>query len=121
MKRFRLSQIDQVPIATATPIEGWTGGEVSRTRQPLLGEGDSEFFSSSVVNFGKGATTGWHRHATDQILVIVHGNGIVANETDSYHVAVGDIVQVLAGENHWHGATADSIMGHITITGITGG
>ena len=50
MKLFRLSRIDQVPIATATPIEGWTGGEVSRTRQPLLGEGDSQFFSSSVVN-----------------------------------------------------------------------
>ncbi|CAI8012920.1 Alkanal monooxygenase alpha chain [Geodia barretti] len=87
MKLFRLSRIDQVPIATATPIEGWTGGEVSRTRQPLLGDGDSEWFSSSVVNFGKGATTGWHRHATDQLLVIVHGNGIVANEHESHQVS----------------------------------
>ncbi len=121
MKLFRLSRIDQVPIATATPIEGWTGGEVSRTRQPLLGDGDSEWFSSSVVNFGKGATTGWHRHATDQLLVIVHGNGIVANEHESHQVSVGDIVQILPGENHWHGATADSIMGHITITGVSGG
>lgn len=120
MKLFRLSRIDPAPIATAAPIEGWTGGEVSRTRLPLLGPGDSEFFSSSVVNFGKGATTGWHRHATDQILVITHGNGIVANEEERYEVAVGDVVQVLAEENHWHGATADSVMGHITITGVTG-
>lgn len=121
MKLFRLSRIDPVPIATATPIEGWTGGAVSRTRLPLLGDGDSAFFSSSVVNFGKGATTGWHRHATDQLLVITSGNGIVANEQESHEVAVGDVVQVLAGENHWHGATADSTMGHITITGVTGG
>ena len=72
---------------------------------------------SSVVNFGKGATTGWHKHETDQILVITSGNGIVANETEELDVAVGDVVQILSGENHWHGATKDSSMGHITITG----
>ena len=118
MKRLRLSEIDNVPVATATPIEGWTGGEVSRTRQPLLPEGASKFFNSSVVNFGKGATTGWHKHETDQILVITSGNGLVANETEQVEVAVGDIVQILAGENHWHGATKNSCMGHITITGV---
>ena len=112
--------ISSPAIATATPIEGWTGGAVRRTRQPLLGEGDSAYFSSSVVNFGKGATTGWHRHDSDQLLVVVHGNGIVANETERHEVSVGDVVQVLAGENHWHGATADSVMGHITITAVTG-
>jgi quercetin dioxygenase-like cupin family protein len=84
----------------------------------LLGDGDSEHFSSSVVNFGKGATTGWHRHATDQLLVIVHGNGIVANEHEELHVGVGDMVQILPGENHWHGARADSYMAHITITSL---
>ncbi len=119
MKRLRLSEIDNVPVATATPIEGWTGGEVKRTRQPLLPEGASKFFNSSVVNFGKGATTGWHKHETDQILVITSGNGLVANETEQVEVAVGDIVQILAGENHWHGATKDSSMGHVTITGGT--
>ena len=119
MKRLRLSEIDNVPVATATPIEGWTGGPVSRTRQPLLMDGASKFFNSSVVNFGKGATTGWHKHETDQILVISSGNGSVANETEQVEVAVGDVVQVLAGENHWHGATHTSNMGHITITGVT--
>ena len=118
MKRFRLSEIDNVPVDTATPIPGWTGGEVRRTRQPLLPEGASNFFNSSVVNFGKGSTTGWHTHQTDQILVITSGNGIVANETEELEVAVGDVVQILPGENHWHGATKDSYMGHITITGV---
>ena len=118
MKLLRLSRIDNEPVATATPIEGWTGGEVSRTRQPLLPEGASEWFNSSVVNFGKGCTTGWHTHATDQLLVITSGNGIVANEHEQHEVSVGDVVQILPGENHWHGATAESSMGHITITGI---
>ena len=49
--------------------------------------------------------------------MITSGNGVVANETDQVEVAVGDVVQVLAGENHWHGATSDTYMSHITITG----
>jgi quercetin dioxygenase-like cupin family protein len=118
MKRFRLSEIDKVPMKTATPSPGWTGGEVHRTHQPFLPEGASKFFNSSVVNFGKGATTGWHTHQTDQILVITYGNGMVANKTEELEVAVGDVIQILAGENHWHGATKDSYMAHITITGV---
>ncbi len=31
-------------------------------------------------------------------------------------ITVGDVVHVLQGENHWHGATANSYMSHITIT-----
>ena len=118
MERFRLSEIDNVPMATATPVPGWTGGEVSRTTQPLLPPGDSKFFRSFVVNFGKGSSTGWHTHDSDQILVITSGNGIVANETEELEVAVGDVVQILPGENHWHGAMKDSTMGHLSITAV---
>ncbi|MEC9308161.1 MAG: cupin domain-containing protein [Chloroflexota bacterium] len=120
MKRLRFSEIDMVPAeeASATPIEGWTGGDVYRKRQALLPEGASDFFNASIVHFEKGAITGWHSHKTDQILVITSGNGIVANENEQVDVAVGDVVQVLAGENHWHGATATSYMSHITITGV---
>ena len=118
MKRFRISAIDHVPLGPATPIEGWTGGEPHRSRQPMLPAGASEHFACSVVNFQKGATTGWHTHPTDQILVITTGNGIVANEHEQLEVAVGDVVQILPGENHWHGAAADSYMAHITIVGV---
>jgi quercetin dioxygenase-like cupin family protein len=31
-------------------------------------------------------------------------------------INVGDVVQIKAGERHWHGAKADTTMGHITIT-----
>ena len=118
MKRLRFSEIDHIPLGPANAIDGWTGGEVHRTRQPLLADGASKFFNASIVHFEKGAITGWHKHDTDQILVITSGNGVVANETDQVEVAVGDVVQVLAGENHWHGATSDTYMSHITITGL---
>ena len=47
---------------------------------------------------------------------VVHGSGIVATETEEREINVGDVVHVKAGENHWHGAKADTVMGHITVT-----
>ncbi len=89
-----------------------------RTRQPLLPEGASKNFNSSVVNFEPGATTGWHKHTSDQILVITAGAGIVANESEEHEVVVGDVVHILEGENHWLGAKKESYMSHITITAV---
>ena len=118
MKVIRIAEVEPVPIDTATPIPGWTGGEVRRTRQPLLPEGASKDFNSSVVNFQRGATTGWHTHASDQILVVTSGVGIVANEHEQHEITVGDVVHIQVGENHWHGAKAESYMSHITITAV---
>jgi quercetin dioxygenase-like cupin family protein len=73
-----------------------------------------------VVNFRVGATTGWHVHDCDQILVVTAGKGIVASETEEREIAVGDVVHIKAGERHWHGARADSPMSHITVTAAGG-
>ena len=101
MRVIRIAEVENIPIATATPIPGWTGGEVKRTRQPLLPDGASKTFSSSIVNFERGATA---------------GVGMVANEHEEQEVTVGDVVHILEGENHWHGAKKESYMSHITIT-----
>ncbi|CAI8043173.1 hypothetical protein GBAR_LOCUS23952 [Geodia barretti] len=116
MRVIRIANVEHVPLGPAAAVPGWTGGEVHRTRQPIIPEGESDFFNASVVNFQTGAQTGWHRHSSDQILVITTGNGTVADETQEIEVGVGDVVQIKAGENHWHGATANGYMGHITIT-----
>ena len=116
MRVIRIAEVDIVPIDTATPIPACTGGPARRTRQPILPEGASKHFNSSIVNFEKGATTGWHVHKSDQILVITAGVGMVANENEEQEVTVGDVVHILEGENHWHGAKKESYMSHITIT-----
>ena len=120
MRVIRIAEVEHVPIDTATPIPGWTGGPVRRTRQPLIPEGSSKNFNSSIVNFEKGATTGWHVHTSDQILVITSGIGIVADATEEREVTVGDVVHIREGENHWHGAKKESYMSHITITAVDG-
>ena len=116
MRVIRIAEVDIVPVDTATPIPGWTGGPVRRTRQPLHPRAPASTSTAAIVNFEKGATTGWHVHKSDQILVITSGVGMVANENEEQEVTVGDVVHILEGETHWHGAKKESYMSHITIT-----
>jgi quercetin dioxygenase-like cupin family protein len=96
-------------------IAGWTG-PVSRTRQTVIPPGDSANYNCSVVNFSQGCTTGWHTHDCDQVLVVTSVR-MVANE-EQREINVGDVVHIKAGERHWHGAKADTTLGHITITAV---
>ena len=94
---------------------GWTG-PVHRTRQTIIPSGESANYNCSVVNFSQGCNTGWHTHDCDQVLIVVSGSGLVATETGQHEINVGDVAHIKAGERHWHGAKADTTMGHITIT-----
>ena len=98
MRVLKINELQEKPMDTATPIAGWTGGAVSRTRQAVIGDGQSENFRCNVVNFRVGATTGWHVHDCDQILVVTAGKGFAATETEQREIAVGDIVHIRAGE-----------------------
>jgi quercetin dioxygenase-like cupin family protein len=116
MRVVTLKDIPNLPVeGAAVPIEGYTG-PVSRSRQTIIPDGDSENYKCSVVNFSQGCTTGWHTHDCDQILVVVSGSGKVATENEEIEINVGDVAHIKAGERHWHGAKADTTMGHITIT-----
>jgi quercetin dioxygenase-like cupin family protein len=115
MKVVTLKDIPNVPMEGAEPIEGYTG-PVSRSRQTIIQSGESANYNCSVVNFSQGCTTGWHTHNCDQVLVVTSGSGMVATEHEQREINVGDVVHIKAGERHWHGAKADTTMGHITIT-----
>lgn len=120
MRVVALKDIPTVPAeGAAERTAGWTG-PVARTRQTIIPAGDSENFNCSVVNFSQGCNTGWHTHDCDQILVVTSGSGLVATEQEQREIKVGDVVHIKAGERHWHGAKANSTMGHITITLVGG-
>ena len=116
MRVIRFRELAEKPMDSATPVQGWTGGPVKRTRQTIIGDGESENFNCNVVNFSEGATTGWHTHACDQILVVTAGRGVVATDKEEREITVGDVVHIKAGERHWHGARAGSTLSHITVT-----
>jgi quercetin dioxygenase-like cupin family protein len=116
MRVLKIHDLPENPMDSATPIAGWKGGPVSRTRQAIIGDGQSENFRCNVVNFREGATTGWHTHDCDQILVVTSGRGMVATEKEEREITVGDVVHIKAGERHWHGSKGDTPLSHITIT-----
>ena len=116
MHVVKLNTLQEEPLGEATPIAGWTGGSVTRTRQTIIPDNASDDYRCSIVNFSPGATTGWHAHSCDQILVVTGGSGIVATEDEEHEITVGDVVHIKAGEKHWHGAKKDTTLSHITIT-----
>lgn len=107
MKVIRVSQVPPEPDKGPIFI-----GDV--TRQNILT--DSPDYTLAMVNFAIGARNKWHTHSGDQVLFVTYGEGIVADERGEHHIHAGDIVHVVAGEKHWHGATDHSAMSHISLT-----
>lgn len=107
MKLIRVSEVPEENAAGPIFV-----GEV--TRQPLLA--DSQDYSLAMVNFEIGARNRWHIHSGDQVLFVTYGVGYVADESHQVEVHAGDIVHVVKGEKHWHGATEKSAMSHISLT-----
>jgi quercetin dioxygenase-like cupin family protein len=73
-----------------------------------------------VVNsvfFAPGSRSHWHRHDGAHLLFITQGKGFVGNDNgETASVVAGDVVYCAPGEEHWHGAAADSFMQNTTIT-----
>ena len=91
----------------------FTGGKVMR--QLLVGPEMGRYLNMAIVNFGKGTRTKFHKHTSDQALIVTAGKGIVATEQEERIVGPGDIIFSPAGEKHWHGATEDSDFSHIWV------
>ncbi len=83
--------------------------------QRLVTGEDSDQVELLAVWFSAGARTRAHTHDVDQVLHIMEGRGIVADEHERRVVSAGDIITVRANAWHWHGATPDSSMMHISI------
>lgn len=83
--------------------------------QNLVTEDDAPSQRVTSVTFLNGARNRWHHHTTEQVLVITHGQGIVATGDDEHLVAPGDVILIPAGERHWHGARPGADLTHLSI------
>jgi quercetin dioxygenase-like cupin family protein len=111
MKVIELSK--EVP--TAHPTGGiWEIGPVYVT--PAINKNmGSKQLEIARIHFMPGCRTTLHAHDFEQVLYIIEGQGILATETEENKVFPGTIVWVPAGEKHWHGATKNSHMTHLSI------
>jgi len=76
---------------------------------------DGEESELIAVFFDTRARTRPHTHESTQVLQVVSGRCLVVTETERRVVAAGQVAIVPQGIWHWHGATADGPMCHISI------
>ncbi len=101
---------------TSSPYKGTVKefeGDVKLQR--IVWAEDSQQVELLGVWFKDGARTFPHIHDVDQVLHIVEGDGVVADENETLLVKAGDVVTVHAGKWHWHGAQPHHDMMHISI------
>ena len=70
-----------------------------------------------AVHFTPGARSAWHSHVLGQTLYVTEGTGRVQSRGgDVVTIRSGDVVHTPADEWHWHGASPDHFMTHISVT-----
>ena len=83
---------------------------------PLTDNSDPSRIISVSVTFEPGARTTWHTHPLGQTLIVTAGLGWAqrwGGQVDE--IRPGDVIWFPPGEKHWHGATAQTSMTHISI------
>jgi quercetin dioxygenase-like cupin family protein len=110
---MKITRIDPAQAKPNPATTNYFDGEV--TFQPLVGSAESEEVDLLSVHFTAGARTRPHIHHQDQVLQILEGMGIVADEHEKHSVSPGDVITIPKGIWHWHGATRTTAMNHISI------
>ena len=108
-----ISRAGSRPVRPA-PAQNFTGGAQVEMLFDALAPSDA---SGGSVTFEPGARTAWHSHPRGQILIVTAGIGRVQRWGDPIEeIRAGDVVQIPAGQKHWHGASPRASMTHIAIT-----
>ena len=93
----------------------WFTGEV--WIDPLAQGREPSRLALIAVHFPPGARTAWHSHSLGQTLYVTDGEGIIQSRGDPIvAIRTGDVVHTPADEWHWHGATPDHFMTHLSMT-----
>jgi len=95
------------------PADWFTGtvqiDPLFQARAPARAVGNS-------VTFEPGARTVWHTHPLGQTLIVTAGCGRVQRWGGPIEeIRPGDVVWILPGEKHWHGAAPTTAVTHIAI------
>jgi quercetin dioxygenase-like cupin family protein len=97
------------------PAENFTG---SVRVDPLFQAQEPSRTSGAYVTFEPGARSAWHTHPLGQTLIVTAGSGRVQLWGGALEeIRPGDVVSILPGQKHWHGASPTTGMTHIAMTG----
>jgi quercetin dioxygenase-like cupin family protein len=99
--------------------ETWFTGKARMT--PIYNPDSEMTFGAAYVSFEPGARSAWHIHGGGQRLFVTEGIGWTQEwGKPKVEIHPGDVVICPAGVKHWHGASLNSSMTHIALTGPNG-
>ncbi|HTL16465.1 MAG TPA: cupin domain-containing protein [Patescibacteria group bacterium] len=99
--------------STKAAVEYFTG---TVRIDPLFQAPDPARVAGASVTFEPGARTAWHSHPLGQTLIVTAGCGRAQRWGGPIEeIRSGDVVSILPGEKHWHGAAPTTAMTHIAI------
>ena len=110
---MNIIKVNEVKLTEGGPVKDLFMGKVER--QNWVSEEIAKDLRVGIVTFSPGARTKFHTHTFEQVLIITEGKGIVATENEEQVVTPGTVIFFPTGENHWHGATENTMCSHITI------
>lgn len=83
---------------------------------PLYPAANGMRSSGGSVTFAPGARSNWHIHPVGQVLIVTSGVGRTQEwGKPVQEIRSGDVIVCPANVKHWHGASPDSSMTHISI------
>ena len=99
--------------ATPHPHPEWFSGPVHI--EPLRDGTEPTDLEIIAVFFDAGARTLPHTHSTEQLLHFLEGYGVVGVEGSRMRYGPGGMAAIPADTWHWHGATPEAPMLHLSI------
>ncbi|AZS49900.1 cupin domain-containing protein [Entomomonas moraniae] len=117
------SSLNIKPAGTQNVVFGAAENFTGRVMVEPLFQADKDINTSAAyVTFEPGARSAWHTHPTGQRLIVISGTGLTQIEGHLIQtIRPGDVVFCPPQVKHWHGATPNSIMTHLAVTGIADG
>lgn len=107
------------PKGEKAPAENFTGTVYVQMLAPKT---ENNNFSIGNVTFEAGARSNWHTHPAGQTLLVTDGIGLYQEKGQPVRtIKKGEVVICDKDIEHWHGASPDSPMTHISIAGFKDG
>jgi quercetin dioxygenase-like cupin family protein len=107
-------EISRKPPTVKGPAESFTG---EAWMDPVTRGLPPSQLNVAAVHFTPGARTAWHSHVGGQTLYVTEGRGLAQSRGQAkVELNPGDVVFTPDGEEHWHGASPEHFMTHLSIT-----
>lgn len=120
-KQIKAQDMNKVPKISNFPVGEKLSGDISKNfiGQAYLARLTSDASLNcpvSNVTFEPSCRNNWHKHSCGQLLIAVGGKGYYQAKGEPTRLLLpGDVVEIPANVEHWHGAAPDSWFSHLAI------